>query len=225
MSELVKGFDLSIVEQKALKVGPAGIDIAYQRLGKPDAPLVLLIMGVAAQSIHWPDTFCHALVEQRPASHPFRQSGLRALHAPDGCPVSGLARGARRRPVVGVVHAVGYGGRRGRVAGRARIREGTRGGRVHGRADCANDGDRASGPGPLAHFDDVDNGQHVGGADPRRTFSAKCSAGPANHSRRSDSADAPGSSAPSARLDIRATRRKSPRGQAAPTTAATIRSA
>ncbi len=63
MSELMNGFDSSIVDEKASKVGPAGIDIVYQRLGNPDAPLVLLIMGVAAQSIHWPDPFCHALVE------------------------------------------------------------------------------------------------------------------------------------------------------------------
>ena len=63
MSELVNGFDASTVDEKASKVGPAGIDIAYQRLGSPDAPLVLLIMGIAAQSIHWPDAFCHALVE------------------------------------------------------------------------------------------------------------------------------------------------------------------
>jgi pimeloyl-ACP methyl ester carboxylesterase len=64
MSELVNGFDASIVDEKASKVGPAGIDIAYQRLGNPDAPPVLLIMGIAAQSIHWPDAFCHALVDR-----------------------------------------------------------------------------------------------------------------------------------------------------------------
>jgi len=63
MSELVNGFDASIVDEKASKVGPAGIDIAYQRLGNPDAPAVLLIMGIAAQSIAWPDAFCHALVD------------------------------------------------------------------------------------------------------------------------------------------------------------------
>ena len=62
MPELVNGFDLSIVDEKAFKVGPGSIDIAYQRLGNRDAPPVLLIMGVAAQSIHWPDAFCHALV-------------------------------------------------------------------------------------------------------------------------------------------------------------------
>src|ERR1035438_197170 len=63
MSELVNGFDASMVDEKASKVGPAGIDIAYQRLGNPDAPVVLLIMGIAAQSIHWPAAFCHAFVE------------------------------------------------------------------------------------------------------------------------------------------------------------------
>ena len=31
---------------------------------EPDAPVVLLIMGIAAQSIHWPDAFCHALVDR-----------------------------------------------------------------------------------------------------------------------------------------------------------------
>ena len=35
MSEPVNEFDGSIVEEKATKVGPAGIDIAYQRLGNP----------------------------------------------------------------------------------------------------------------------------------------------------------------------------------------------
>jgi pimeloyl-ACP methyl ester carboxylesterase len=63
MAQLVNGFDASIVDQVASNVGPGGIDIAYQRLGSPDAPLVLLIMGIASQSINWPDPFCHALVE------------------------------------------------------------------------------------------------------------------------------------------------------------------
>src|SRR3982751_151307 len=64
MSELVNGFDASIVDEKASKVGPAGIDIAYQRLGNPESPVVLLIMGIAAQSIAWPDAFCHELVDR-----------------------------------------------------------------------------------------------------------------------------------------------------------------
>ena len=45
MSELVNNFDTSVAEERALKVGPAGIDIAYQRLGNPDAPAVLLTGG------------------------------------------------------------------------------------------------------------------------------------------------------------------------------------
>lgn len=64
MLESVNGFDDSGVEEKALKIAANGIDIAFQRFGKADAPVVLLIMGVAAQLIHWPDGFCHALVER-----------------------------------------------------------------------------------------------------------------------------------------------------------------
>jgi pimeloyl-ACP methyl ester carboxylesterase len=64
MPELVNGFDDSILDEKASKVGPARIDIAYQRLGNPDSPAVLLIMGIAGQSVNWPDAFCHALVDR-----------------------------------------------------------------------------------------------------------------------------------------------------------------
>ena len=62
-SATMNWFDASIIDEKASTVGPSAIDIAYQRLGEPDAPVVLLIMGLAAQSIHWPDAFCHALVD------------------------------------------------------------------------------------------------------------------------------------------------------------------
>jgi pimeloyl-ACP methyl ester carboxylesterase len=87
MSEPVNGFDESIVDEKASKVGPAGIDIAYQRLGNPDAPVVLLIMGIAAQSIHWPDAFCHALVDSglQVVRYDNRDSGL-STHLTDAPP-------------------------------------------------------------------------------------------------------------------------------------------
>jgi pimeloyl-ACP methyl ester carboxylesterase len=87
MAELVNGFDASIVDEKATKVGPAGIDIAYQRLGNADAPVVLLIMGVGAQSIHWPDSFCQALVERDLQVIRFdnRDSGL-STHLTDAPP-------------------------------------------------------------------------------------------------------------------------------------------
>jgi pimeloyl-ACP methyl ester carboxylesterase len=64
MPGLVNGFDPSIRDEKASKVGPAGIDIAYQQFGSRDASVALLIMGIAAQFISWPDAFCHALVDR-----------------------------------------------------------------------------------------------------------------------------------------------------------------
>jgi pimeloyl-ACP methyl ester carboxylesterase len=45
-------------------VGPAGIDIAFERFGEPDAPPVLLIMGLGAQMLGWPDQFCATLAER-----------------------------------------------------------------------------------------------------------------------------------------------------------------
>jgi len=87
MAELISAFDPAIVDEKASKVGPAGIDIAYQRLGKPDAPALLLIMGIAAQCIHWPESFCHALVERGLQVIRFdnRDSGL-STHLTDAPP-------------------------------------------------------------------------------------------------------------------------------------------
>src|SRR5580693_352869 len=78
---------MSIVDEQVTNVGPDGIDIAYQRLGNPDAPVVLLIMGVGAQSIHWPDAFCYALVEAGLQVIRFdnRDSGL-STHLTDAAP-------------------------------------------------------------------------------------------------------------------------------------------
>jgi len=47
--------------QVARGVGPAGIDIAFERFGEPEAPPVLLIMGLGAQMLAWPDQFCVTL--------------------------------------------------------------------------------------------------------------------------------------------------------------------
>ncbi|MFO0579452.1 MAG: hypothetical protein U1A78_36090 [Polyangia bacterium] len=48
-------------EERAADVGPSGIEVAYQRFGDPAAPPMLMLMGVAAQMIHWPDALCHEL--------------------------------------------------------------------------------------------------------------------------------------------------------------------
>ncbi|MFI9235647.1 alpha/beta fold hydrolase [Streptomyces sp. NPDC053079] len=49
-------------EEKALGVGPSGIEVVYERFGDPGAPPVLLMMGGGAQMIHWPEGFCAELV-------------------------------------------------------------------------------------------------------------------------------------------------------------------
>jgi hypothetical protein len=41
-----------MAEEMARNVGPAGIDLAYERFGDPAAPPVLLIMGAGAQMIN-----------------------------------------------------------------------------------------------------------------------------------------------------------------------------
>nr|BFE88838.1 hypothetical protein GCM10020093_114390 [Planobispora longispora] len=48
--------------EKALNVGPSKIEVAYERFGDFRSPPVLLVMGVAAQMINWPDDFCAGLV-------------------------------------------------------------------------------------------------------------------------------------------------------------------
>jgi pimeloyl-ACP methyl ester carboxylesterase len=48
--------------EKALRVGPSDIDIAYETMGDPGDPPVLLITGGGAQLINWPDGFCAELV-------------------------------------------------------------------------------------------------------------------------------------------------------------------
>jgi pimeloyl-ACP methyl ester carboxylesterase len=42
-------------------VGPARLDIAYERFGDPDLPPVLLLMGLGTQMLGWPDGFCESL--------------------------------------------------------------------------------------------------------------------------------------------------------------------
>jgi pimeloyl-ACP methyl ester carboxylesterase len=52
-------------EQLATNVGPSHLDIAYERRGNPAEPAVLLVMGLAAQLVDWPEGFLDALVSRR----------------------------------------------------------------------------------------------------------------------------------------------------------------
>ena len=45
-------------------VAANGIDIAYDEMGDPKAPAILLIMGLGTQLIAWPDAFCLALAHR-----------------------------------------------------------------------------------------------------------------------------------------------------------------
>lgn len=45
-------------------VGPQHLDIAYEERGDPTHPTALLIMGIAAQLVNWPEGFVDALVKR-----------------------------------------------------------------------------------------------------------------------------------------------------------------
>lgn len=64
MTDFQKLFEAGNVDQLARNIGPARLDITYQRFGDPASPPVLLIMGAAAQLIHWPNEFCRMLLER-----------------------------------------------------------------------------------------------------------------------------------------------------------------
>jgi pimeloyl-ACP methyl ester carboxylesterase len=51
-----------VSEERAGNVGPAGIEVAFERFGDPRAPPVLLVMGIGGQMIGWPEGFCAELV-------------------------------------------------------------------------------------------------------------------------------------------------------------------
>ncbi|MFI9504465.1 alpha/beta fold hydrolase [Nocardia sp. NPDC052566] len=53
-----------MTEEMAVDVGPSKIDMAYERLGDPSMPPVLLLMGAGGQLVDWPDGFCAELVDR-----------------------------------------------------------------------------------------------------------------------------------------------------------------
>jgi len=55
---------MTLNERTATNVGPSAIEIAYERRGNPTDPVVLLIMGMAAQLVHWSEGFLAALLRR-----------------------------------------------------------------------------------------------------------------------------------------------------------------
>jgi pimeloyl-ACP methyl ester carboxylesterase len=64
--------------QKAVRVGPSEIEIAYESFGAEDASPVLLLMGAGAQMLSWHEDFCAALASRdlRPIRFDNRDAGL-----------------------------------------------------------------------------------------------------------------------------------------------------
>ncbi len=87
MAEVGDGSEFFAQHEMATNVGPGGIDIAFQRLGNREAPALLLILGVVAQLIHWPDEFCAGLIDAGLQVIRFdnRDSGL-SSHMKDAVP-------------------------------------------------------------------------------------------------------------------------------------------
>jgi pimeloyl-ACP methyl ester carboxylesterase len=52
-------------ERIARQVGPSELDIAYEQRGDPSHPPLLLVMGIAAQLVNWPEGFLDALVKRK----------------------------------------------------------------------------------------------------------------------------------------------------------------
>ncbi|WP_067819454.1 alpha/beta hydrolase [Actinomadura kijaniata] len=115
--------NLSVAEEIARNVGPAGIEIAYERLGDPADPPVLLIMGSGVQMVAWPDGFCAALVERGLHVVRFdnrdvgRSTHLRDVPAPDlraamsgGPPSVPYTLADMVADTVGLLDALGLGG-------------------------------------------------------------------------------------------------------------------
>ncbi|MHA6765180.1 alpha/beta fold hydrolase [Streptacidiphilus sp. PAMC 29251] len=73
-----------MAEEKVWNIGPAGIEVAYQRFGDRQAPPVLLIMGIGTQLLGWPEGFCAELTARGLQVIRFdnRDSGL-SSHFPD----------------------------------------------------------------------------------------------------------------------------------------------
>ena len=81
------------MQQITVRTGIApngGLPIAYEDWGDESAPPLLLIMGIGAQMLLWPDEFCRTLVEQgyRVIRFDNRDVGL-----------SGKTSGRRRQPL------------------------------------------------------------------------------------------------------------------------------
>ena len=128
-----------------------GITIEYEELGPPDAPAILLIMGLGMQLVAWPDSLCEGLAARgfRVVRFDNRDIGLSTRMPSAGSLRTERDDGARLPPSAGAaaLHPQRHGARHGRADGRTGHRRRPRRRRVDGRHDRADRRRRAPGPG------------------------------------------------------------------------------
>ena len=179
-------------EQIAREVGPAHLDIAYERHGDPSHPTVLLVMGVAAQLVNWPVGFIEALVTREAPRDALRQPRRGALHALAQAPPPDLPA-ALKGDLSSVTYTLSdMAARCGRPARCAEDRLGARRGRIDGRRDRADDRHRAPRARAIAHVDDVHDRGHGGRAGPSRDDEGAIRRAAGAHSRRGHRASGAG---------------------------------
>ena len=78
-----------------------GLELAYEQIGDPGNPPVLLIMGLGSQMISWPDGFCQQLADRNfhVTRYDNRDAGLSTHFTEMGTPdIEALMRGEEQRP-------------------------------------------------------------------------------------------------------------------------------
>lgn len=78
-----------------------GLELAYEHIGNPGNPPVLLIMGLGSQMISWPDEFCEQLADRgfHVTRYDNRDTGLSTHFTEAGTPdMAALIRGEEQKP-------------------------------------------------------------------------------------------------------------------------------
>ena len=144
-----------------------GIEIAYQTFGERSDPALLLVMGLGAQLIHWPEEFCELLAARGFHVVRFDNRDVGLSTKISDAPVPDLMALAAGNAGECSLHARRHGGRRGRAARPSRNRSRARRRRVDGRDDRADTGCQAPAARALDLLDHVDDRQpDVGQARP-----------------------------------------------------------
>ena len=147
------------------------VELCYETFGDPDAPAMLLTMGLATQMLGWHEDFCAELADRGFHVIRFDNRDVGRSQRMDGAGAvarcSSLRRDKRAASYtledmagdgVGLLDHLGH-------------RRRARGRRLDGRHDRPDDGGPAPGPGAVAGLDDVQHRRRAGAASRRRASS------------------------------------------------------